>query len=475
MASTYYLAVDIGASGGRHIAGCLENGQFVLREVYRFENKMVEKDGGLYWDVEALVGEIKSGIRACAQQGITPASVAIDTWGVDYALVDSRGQLVGPTWAYRDKRTQGMDEKLEKTMPFAELYRRTGIAKQPFNTLYQLMATPKEDLQRAARCLLLPEYFAWRLCGVMKSEYTIASTTALLNAEVRAWDAQVLLAAGIPAHLFPEFPVMPGTPIGFFTRDMVQYAGFDCQVVLPASHDTGSAFIAIPARDENAVYLSSGTWSLLGVEREEALVSQAAVASGFTNEGAWGGRVRFLKNIMGLWIIQSIRREHDKAFSYEQMAAMAQQVQQQKSPYPGRFDVTDARLLAPASMMDTVAQLLREGGYAPANTLGETLYSVYMSLAEGYRRAILDLQQMMGKRFTSVNIVGGGSQNVVLNQMTADALNLPVYAGPAEGTALGNLISQMIAAGEIASQQQARDILRQGSFVAEYQPRAPRA
>ncbi len=467
-----FLAVDIGASGGRHILGHMQDGRLVTEEVHRFENEMAQRNGHLTWDAEHLVQEIITGMQRAGEKGHRPVSVAIDTWGVDFALLDKQGNLVGDTVAYRDSRTEGMDTKLEQTLSFAGLYELTGTAKQPFNTLYQLMAVPKEELARADRCLLLPEYFAWRLCGVMGSEYTIASTTALLNARTRDWDKTVLETAGIPAHLFPEKPVLPGTRLGRLTREIQARVGYDCDVILPASHDTGSAFIAIPARDDNAVYLSSGTWSLLGVEMDEPLTGEDIIAAGFTNEGAYLGRIRFLKNIMGMWIVQCIRRENNRAFSYSEMADMADRAGQEENPYPGLFNVSDNRFLAPANMTDEVMRALKDAGFPAPDGLGQMLRAVYRSLAEGYRVAIRDLEGITGTAFTSINIVGGGSQNIVLNQMTADALNLPVFAGPAEGTALGNLICQMIAAGELESQQQARNMLRDSGEVKAYQPRS---
>lgn len=465
-----YLAIDIGASGGRHMLGRVVDGQIVTEEVYRFENGMVEKEGRLLWDAELLVREIIAGMKACHEAGQAPVSVAIDTWGVDYALLDAQGHVVGDTVAYRDSRTEGMDVKLEKTLSFEALYALTGIAKQPFNTLYQLMAEDPALLEKAERCLFLPEYFAYRLCGQMRGEYTIASTAALLNARTRDWDDEVFQAAGIPRRLFPRKPDMPGTRIGRLTDAVQKQVGFDCEVILPASHDTGSAFIAIPARDENAVYLSSGTWSLLGVELDEPIVTPDAIRAEFTNEGGYQGKIRFLKNIMGMWILQRIRAETGKVHSYDDMADRAQAVSERHAPYPGRFNVADNRLLAPDSMLDEVKSALADAGFAPPADLDELLYAVHMSLAEGYRTAIRDLEHITGKRFTSINIVGGGSQNVVLNQMTADALGLPVYAGPAEGTALGNLIAQMIALGTISSLQEARAMLRARADVKTYLP-----
>ncbi len=463
-----YLAVDIGASGGRHILGHVENGLIAMTEVYRFENRMLEDGGRLLWDVDLLTEEVLRGMEACGAE--PPRSVAVDTWGVDYVLLDGQGRRVGDAFAYRDKRTEGVDRKLEESLTLSELYRRTGTAKQPFNTLYQLMATPERDLRAAARCLFLPEYFAFRLCGEMRNEYSIASTAALLNAAERDWDREVLRAAGIPGSLFPDRPSLPGTRLGTLQRDVQSRVGYSCDVVLPASHDTASAFMAIPARDEQAVYLSSGTWSLLGVDRDEPLTTPEALASGFTNEGGYGGRIRLLKNIMGMWILQSIRREHNKAFSYDEMAQMARSASLGGQACGGIFNVSDNRFLKPDSMSAEIRSALSERGFPPPETLGGLLLSVYSSLAACYRDSVRDLAALTGTQFTSLNIVGGGSRDKVLNQMTADATGLPVYAGPAEGTALGNLIAQMIADGEIAGLKEARRMVRQGADVVKYLP-----
>ncbi len=463
-----YLAVDIGASGGRHILGHVKDGVLVTEEVYRFENNYLRQGKRLVWDVDRLAEEVLRGMETL--KAAPPRSVGIDTWGVDCVLLDRKGQRVGNVYAYRDSRTAGMDSILEKTLPFDELYRRTGTAKQPFNTVYQLMATPREDLQAADRCLFLPEYLAFRLCGEAKSEYTIASTSALLHAENRDWDRDVMAAAGIPDRLFPEKPLLPGARIGSLTRAVRERVGYSCEVVFPASHDTGSAFMAVPAKDSDAVYLSSGTWSLLGVEREDPITSSKALASGFTNEGGYGGRIRLLKNIMGMWMVQSIRRELGKAHSYDEMSDMVTAASASGRPYPGRFDVSDQRFLAPPSMSEEIRSALEDAGYPPPASLDELLLSVYESLIAGYRDSIATLEALTGSRFRSLNIVGGGSRDVVLNQMTANAVRLPVYAGPAEGTALGNLIAQMISDREIADLPEARRMLRKGAGVSTFLP-----
>ena len=463
---TYVLAVDMGASGGRHILAHLEEGKIVLEEIYRFDNVMVERNGHLCWQMDRLWEHVLKGMAACKAAGKIPVSMGIDTWGVDYVLLDQAGQVLGDTVAYRDSRTQGMDAKLEQTMPFTELYRRTGIAKQPFNTVYQLMATPREQLDQAQDFLMIPDYLHYRLTGRKANEYTEASTTGMLNSATRDWDQEVLAAAGIPAGIFRR-PEMPGTNLGPILPEIAQRVGFSCDVVLPATHDTGSAFMAVPARSDNAVYLSSGTWSLLGVENDVPLTGIDSMESGFTNEGGYGGKIRYLKNIMGMWILQCVRNELEKRYSFGEMAQMAAEAPET----PWRVDVADNRFLAPKNMIAELQLAVTQQG-GEELTLPRLLRMVNLSLAEGYAKAIAQLEQLTGKRYDTVHIVGGGSQNQTLNQMTADAAGRTVVAGPTEGTALGNLMAQLIAGGVFADLAQAREAECASFDVVTYVPKA---
>ena len=463
---TYVLAVDMGASGGRHILAHLEEGKIVLEEIYRFDNVMVERNGHLCWQMDRLWEHVLKGMAACKAAGKIPVSMGIDTWGVDYVLLDQAGQVLGDTVAYRDSRTQGMDAKLEQTMPFTELYRRTGIAKQPFNTVYQLMATPREQLDQAQDFLMIPDYLHYRLTGRKANEYTEASTTGMLNSATRDWDQEVLAAAGIPAGIFRR-PEMPGTNLGPILPEIAQRVGFSCDVVLPATHDTGSAFMAVPARSDNAVYLSSGTWSLLGVENDVPLTGIDSLESGFTNEGGYGGKIRYLKNIMGMWILQCVRNELEKRYSFGEMAQMAAEAPET----PWRVDVADNRFLAPKNMIAELQLAVTQQG-GEELTLPRLLRMVNLSLAEGYAKAIAQLEQLTGKRYDTVHIVGGGSQNQTLNQMTADATGRTVVAGPTEGTALGNLMAQLIAGGVFADLAQAREAECASFDVVTYVPKA---
>ena len=479
-----YLAVDIGASSGRHILGWLEDGKMRLSEVYRFKNGAAQKNGRLCWDADGLQRHVLAGLRACAAHGapegsalagcapeaLLPESVSIDTWGVDFVLLGENLNRIGDAVAYRDGRTAGVPEKLEAVLPFAELYARTGIQRQVYTTVYQLwslrQAAP-EQLERAAHFLMMPDYLAFTLTGVCANEYTIASTSALLNARERTWDAEILKRIGVPAHIF--HPVrMAGEPLGRLTPAVREAAGFDTLVRLAPSHDTASAFLAVPARDENAVFLSSGTWSLIGVENPEPITTAESRAQNFTSEGGYAYRYRYLKNIMGLWMLQNIRRELGQTrFDFELLAKLAESA----ADYPGRVDVNDGRFLAPDNMQEAVRVVLRENGFKEKPTAAQTLSCVYHSLAESYAEAVRGLEKITGRAFTSLNIVGGGSQDAYLNQLTADATGLPVYAGPTEGTAIGNIAVQMIAGGALRDVQHARDVIRESFPIRVFTPR----
>ena len=464
-----YLAIDIGASSGRHIIGRVEDGKIVLEEVFRFENGQVRKDGHDCWDIDKLVESIKAGIDA-AMAKAEIESIGIDTWGVDFVLLDENGERCSDAVAYRDKRTEGADAEIEKFLSFEELYSRVGIQKTSFNTIYQLWALKKEhpeQLEKAAHFLMVPEYLNYRLTGRIVHEYTDSSTTALVDAEKKTWDFELIRRLGLPERIFGKLE-MPGATVG-------EYKGV--KVVLPAMHDTGSAYLAVPARDDQAVYLSSGTWSLLGVENDRPVTNRAACLANFTNEGGAWGRYRFLKNIMGLWMIQSIRRElngvkyvegRDGEATAEALAKLSDyekgreysfsdlsMIARGETGVTATVDVNEQRFMNPDSMIGEVMKAAAEEGRAPT-TVGGLMQCVYKSLAECYADSIRNLSEITGKTFTSVNIVGGGSQDLYLNALTAEATGLEVFTGPIEGTAIGNLIVQMIAGGEFPDLAAAR-------------------
>lgn len=467
----YHLAVDIGASSGRHILGHVEQGRIVLEEVYRFENGPKKRGGRLCWDFDALAREVVNGLKACAKLGKVPATLGVDTWGVDFALVDREGRVLGDTVAYRDSRNQGMDALVEELIPAQELYRRTGIQKQSFNTIYQLMAVKRQSpelLEQAHRLLLVPDYLHYTLAGVMSNEYTEASTSGLVSAETKDWDRELLRLLGFPQKLFGTLS-LPGTALGGLRPALREELGFDCQVVLPASHDTGSAFLAVPAGEGASVTLSSGTWSLLGVELEQPVTTPESRAANFTNEGGYQYRFRYLKNIMGLWMIQNLRREMAENGQLPGFGELPQ-LAREAADFPGRVDVDDPSFLAPESMSAAVRAYCERVGQPVPQSPGELLSCVYHSLAQCYAQSVRQLERLTGRSFQAVHIVGGGSQDAYLNQLTASATGLPVYAGPTEGTALGNLLVQMIAQGEFAGLQEARDAIRASFAVKEVLP-----
>ena len=480
---SYYLAIDIGASSGRHILGHVEDGKLVLEEIHRFDNKQVHRNGHDCWDMDNLWKGIVEGLKACKTLGKIPVTVGIDTWAVDYVLLDRDGGLIGDAVAYRDSRTEKMDKAVDRVIPPEELYARTGIQKQPFNTIYQLMALKREDpaqLEWADALLMIPDYFSYRLTGVKKQEYTNATSTNLVNAAEKVWDIELIKRLGLPTELFGELSV-PGTVVGELTAEMRETVGFNTAVILPATHDTGSAFLAVPARDESAVYLSSGTWSLLGVENEKPITTEESRLQNFTNEGGAWYRFRYLKNIMGLWMIQSIRRElngvayvagRESRYATGRTYSFPDLIEEAKGAagFPSVVDANDGSFLAPDSMIDAIRDYCGRSGQLVPETVGEIMQCVYRSLAKCYKDAIEGLSQLTGKTYTSVNIVGGGCQDMYLNQLTANATGLPVYAGPVEGTAIGNLIVQMIAGGEFDSLQTARAAIKQSFDIKEVCP-----
>lgn len=469
----YYLAIDIGASSGRHIIGWLEDGKLKLEEVYRFDNKQIRKNGHDCWDIDNLCNGIIQGLIACKEKNRIPMTVGIDTWGVDFVLLDAEDKVIGDAIAYRDSRTDGIDILVEERISPELLYSKTGIQKASYNTIYQLAALQKENpdqLEKAEWLLMSPDYYNYLLTGVKMNEYTIASTSNLVNAESKQWDRKVIDALGFPQRIFHELS-MPGTIVGDFRPEIIKEVGFAATVVLPATHDTGSAFLAIPAVDEQAVYISSGTWSLLGVENENPVTTKESHRQNFTNEGGAWGRYRFLKNIMGLWIIQSIRRELNginyiegkqsrteasHKWSFTDLIAEAKKAED----FCSVFDVNRQCFLSPDSMIQEIKDECGRTGQRVPETIAEIMQCVYSSLAICYRDAIKKLEELTGKEYTSINIVGGGSRDQYLNERTATATGLEVYAGPVEGTAIGNMIVQMICSGELDSLQSARDIVR---------------
>ena len=430
----YYLAIDIGASSGRHILGSIENGRIVLKEIYRFENAMREENGVLVWDLESLTREVIAGIAVCRQLGKLPETVAIDTWGVDYVLLGADGEPLLPAVAYRDSRTAPAVEAVNQRIPLDQLYAKTGIWPQPFNTIYQLWCDRESGkLAKAKAVLLMPAYLSYALTGVCMNDYTDATTTGLINAETKTWDPSLLHALGLDPALFAP-PALPGTVVGRFTPAVQEAVGFDATVLCAPAHDTAAAVAACPI-DEESVYISSGTWSLIGTENSTPTLSKEARLAGFTNEGGVEYHYRFLKNIMGMWLFQNIRKNLNKQYTYDEMMEMAQ-----ISSYTGTFDCNDPSLLAPDYMIEAIRTLLGD----PHLSLCDLLNSVYHSLAHSYDRAIREIETLSNKKVKRILIVGGGSKDHYLNELTAAVTGKQVYTGLPEATALGNLLSQIM-------------------------------
>ncbi|WP_294955341.1 rhamnulokinase family protein, partial [uncultured Eubacterium sp.] len=451
-----YLAIDIGASSGRHILGYIDNGRLKLEEIHRFENYITNQNGTLVWDIEHLVSEVKKGIAKCKEIGKIPCTVAIDTWGVDYVLLDESKQEILPAVSYRDSRTNRVINKVESIISAEELYLKTGIQKQNFNTIYQLYADKLSGrLEDAKHFLMIPAYLSYKLTGIIKNEYTNATTTGMVNADTKQWDYEIIDKLSLPKHLFGTLDT-PCTVIGNFTKEMQDYAGFDSTVIFAPSHDTASAVCACPI-DDNSVYISSGTWSLIGVESLNPIVNEKSMAANFANEGGIDYRFRFLKNYMGMWLFQNVKKNLNNEFSYDDMMRLAMQSK--------RFEMIDTNapdFLAPENMINAIRSYLKN----ESMPIEVVINSVYHSLAQSYKNAIDEIEKLAGKTIDNIFIVGGGSKDTYLNELTAQYTGKKVVTGLSEATATGNLLSQIMYDKKI-SLAQARDIVKNSFDIKE--------
>ncbi|RAS73269.1 rhamnulokinase [Priestia endophytica] len=461
------LAVDIGASSGRLIASHLENGQLKLNEIHRFENKIVRKDDQFCWELDRLFLEIKKGIKKCQGKGLKPESIGIDTWAVDFILLDENEKPLTNSVAYRDPRTDGMIDEVFKIIMKERLYLETGIQFQKFNTIYQLYSIKQnnpEILDKAASFLMIPDYFNYLLTGKKANEYTNATSTQLVNAFTKKWDDEILDQLGIKKEIFQEIH-NPKTVLGTLKEDLVEEFGFDMKVILPATHDTGSAVISVPELDET-IYISSGTWSLIGVENYFPICVTKALDYNFTNEGGIDYRYRFLKNIMGLWMIQEVKRNYQDQYSFAELVDLARQVQD----FTSTVNVDDSRFLKPENMIEEIQRYCQETNQAIPTTPGEVAKCVYDSLVCSYQQAINQIEEIFERKFEKINVIGGGCQNEMLNQLIADTTKKVVYAGPVEATAIGNIVSQLMAVGEIEDINEARTIIKHSFEVKKFSP-----
>ncbi|MDR1677559.1 MAG: rhamnulokinase [Deltaproteobacteria bacterium] len=459
-----HLAIDLGASSGRVILGWQEFGKIRLEEIYRFPNGLVERNGHLCWDLDLIFEEIISGLKRCHDLKYHPVSLAIDSWGVDFVLLDSQGQVLGETVGYRDDRTIGVPEEVAKVISDQELYGLTGIQKLTFNTIYQLQALKRDEpglLETASSFLMIPDYLNYLLTGQIFNEYTNATTSGMVNAKTRKWDTEILGRLGFPQGLFKDLSV-PKTTVGRLKESIRSRIGFDLEVILSASHDTASAVLALPVQEEDeAIYISSGTWSLMGVERLIPDCTELSREHNFTNEGGYHYRYRYLKNIMGLWMFQNLRKEFRHQYSFEELATLAHIGRYFKST----VEVNDPSFLAPKSMKEAILSYCRRTGQEEPQTEGEFLALTYLSLAQSYARIALELEELTGKTYDRIHILGGGCQDALLNQLTQRETGKKVSAGPVEATAIGNLLIQMLKSGAFEDLNAARKVVKKSFSV----------
>ena len=446
----YCLAIDMGASSGRHILGYIEDGKLKLQEIYRFENGITDIDGTLCWDVEKLFEEVKNGLKECKKRGIIPDTVAIDTWGVDYVLLDKNKKEIMPAISYRDERTLGIPEEIDNIIPRKELYERTGIQATNYNSIYQLYCDKKSGkLQNAEYFLMMPEYFSFKLTGEIRNEYTLSTTGGLVNTKTFERDEEILNKLDIPSKIFTPLS-LPGTVVGNLSDEIKAEVGFDTTVILCASHDTASAVASCSVGD-NGIYISSGTWSLIGTENTKPVTCEKAMNSGFTNEGGIDHRYRFLENIMGMWLLQSIRKNLDKKYSYDEMMHMAME-----SDFTEYINPNHSDFLAPDSMIEAIRNNLGK----PGLPIGDVINCVYHSLAKTYDDAVKVIEEISNKKIDVINIVGGGCKDTYLNSLTEKYTGKKVIAGPVEATAAGNIMVQLMYLDKNLDLTRARELIK---------------
>ena len=471
-----YLAIDLGAESGRVVAGLFDGSRVELQELHRFRNGPVSVAGTLRWDLVNLWREIQTGLaKAGAQFGDSIRSIGVDTWGVDFVLLSENEELLGLPYCYRDDRTNGLLNHTLTQMPREEIFAQTGLQFMEINTLYQLVAMNQQNpalMDQAATFLMIPDAINWLLSGSKVVEFTNATTSQCFNATTRDWAFDMLGKLGLPTRMFPQV-VDPGTMLGTLREDVARQAGIGpINVVAPATHDTGSAVVAVPTEmtgSANWAYISSGTWSLMGLEVPEAILTPRALELNVTNEGGVDGTYRLLKNIMGLWLVQQCRASFERAgqsLDYAQLAALAADA----PPFRSLIEPDDSRFLAPDDMASAIASWCRDTGQPEPETPGQFIRCCVESLALKYRRVLRWLEELSGESVQVVHVVGGGAKNELLNQLTSDACGCPVVAGPAEGTALGNVLIQARTAGEIGSLAEIRTVVRASSELQRYEP-----
>jgi rhamnulokinase len=469
---SYHLACDLGAESGRVMLGTLDAGKLSLEEIHRFPNGPIQHGNEMHWDMAALFGGLKEGLKKVAARKLPVASISTDSWGVDYILLDARGAILPPTFHYRDARTeQGVKNAYAKT-DWKTIFAETGIQFMALNTIFQLAAEKPERLKTAHQLLNIGDGFNFLLSGVGKAEVSLASTSQLYNPRTKTWSKCLIDALGLPPKLFP--PIVPsGTRLGPLRAEIARETSLPAalEVIATCSHDTGAAVAAVPAAGEDWAYLSSGTWSLMGVELAQPTITDASRDLNFTNEIGYGGTVRLLKNIIGLWVVQECRRQWAKAgqkFDYPTLTRLAAN----SPPFVSLINPADPRFLSPGDMPEKIAAFCRETKQPVPADPGAFVRCALESLALFYRHTLRQLEGLIGRNIRRLHVVGGGSKNPLLNQFIANALEIPVSAGPAEASAMGNLLIQAIALGRLPSLAAAREVVRQSTAMETIEPQA---
>ncbi len=470
----HYLACDLGAESGRLMLGTLADGRLTLEELHRFANTPVRDSGSLRWDVRKLFTELKHGLRLAGQRKIPIASISTDSWGVDYVLLDAHGEVMEPVHHYRDSRTARGVAAIQARVNWESIFDATGIQFMPLNTLFQLGAEPVDRLRTATQLLTIGDAFNYWLSGVAVAEESNASTTQLFDPRTRTWASRLLESAGLPDRLLPQI-VPSATRLGPLRPELTTELGLTVgiEVVASCTHDTGAAVAGVPATQPGRpwAYISSGTWSLMGAEVPQPVINAASREANFTNEVGFGGSIRLLKNISGMWLIQECRRAwtaSGQGFDYAQLAALAEGA----PAFRSLINPMDRRFLAPENMPDAIAEFCRQTGQPSPETPGAYVRCILESLALLYRRTLRQLDGLLGRRTERVHIVGGGSRNALLNQFAANALQVPVETGPTEATALGNIVVQAIAMGDLPSLAAAREVIRSSFATGTVMPQA---
>lgn len=473
MAAKRFLAFDLGAESGRTILGTLDDGRIEIHEMNRFPTGISNLRGALVWNVIGFYEKMKEGLKACAAEGITePDGIAVDTWGVDFVLLDRDGNPTGVPIAYRDSRTDGMLDELFKVMPRERLYKLTGIQVMQINSLFQLFSMARAEspqIEIAHDLLFIPDYFTYLFTGKKISEFSIATTSQMFNPVSKQWDQEILDAAGIPSRIMRD--VIPsGSVVGALDPGICHETGIkQAKVIATAGHDTGSAIAAAPAEGADWAYISSGTWSLMGIESESPIITDKALKYNFSNEGGVGGTARVLKNIMGLWLIQQCRKSwaKDHTYNYAELTSMAES----SEPFRSLINPDFGKFLNPSNMPQAISEFCAKSRQPVPETPGAFVRCILESLALKYRMALEQLREINPSQpINRIHIIGGGAQNEMLSQFTADAAGVEVVAGPVEATAVGNILIQAMAIGAVKSRAEIREIVRNSFALKVYRP-----